>query len=222
MKVRIKKHYYTENLHTHLPLAANDLSELLLCLYEEVMEPMWVSYKGTCEPSNRNDGSVMYFGNFYNVSHAFNICTNDPDVIDALSTAIYNNLHSIAFRMCRQAGCYSLVDAIMAKEFHRERWHKLDEGWLVWEHSLEEHSDRMQKIYSGLKFEGKDNIISKNGKYKFESWVERHLYYYYRFMYFARKAGLKVSKHNLASYKKARRRWLKIKDKRIILNEGTK
>lgn len=40
------------------------------------------------------DGSVQFFGNFADLSHVFNITTDDPEVIDALSKAIAANLAS--------------------------------------------------------------------------------------------------------------------------------
>jgi hypothetical protein len=40
---------------------------------------------------NENTGDSFFFGNFLTVSHVFNICSNEPEVVDRLTVAINAN-----------------------------------------------------------------------------------------------------------------------------------
>lgn len=42
-------------------------------------------------PISKENGRYVFFGNFEDVSHVFNICTDDPKVIARLRSAIMNN-----------------------------------------------------------------------------------------------------------------------------------
>lgn len=38
-----------------------------------------------------DEGTTRFFGNFFDVSHVFHIITNDPEVVERLTTAIRTN-----------------------------------------------------------------------------------------------------------------------------------
>ena len=71
-------------------------------LYEVLRtEPLRPDYSNfSCEVDN-HPGQVQFSGNFANVSHAFNIITDDSEVISTLSRLIEENRQSDEYRRAR-------------------------------------------------------------------------------------------------------------------------
>lgn len=94
----------------------DNIEDLLKTLDEHPLDPRFKSFitKDPCVgvPGKRGgyvDGPRMYtasvtrfFGNFYTVSHVFQIDTNDQETIDALTKAIRKNLRRADYRAAKQ------------------------------------------------------------------------------------------------------------------------
>lgn len=95
---------------------ADDIKDLLKTLDEHPLDPRFKSFitKDPCigvrgERGGYVDGPRMYtasvtrfFGNFYTVSHGFQIDTNDQETITALTKAIRKNIRSKAYQLAKQ------------------------------------------------------------------------------------------------------------------------
>lgn len=99
---------------------ADDIDALLKTLSEQPLDPRFepagefITQNPCCGvpgPTRGTyvDGPRMYtanvtrfFGNFYTVSHVFQIDTNDQETIDALTKAIRKNIRSAAYRAAKR------------------------------------------------------------------------------------------------------------------------
>jgi hypothetical protein len=73
------------------PHFASDASDVI----NKVQETEWIGGK---VPEEYQDYSYYFFGNFWDLSAAFRVFTNDPAVIGALITAIERNIASPGFQ----------------------------------------------------------------------------------------------------------------------------
>ncbi len=87
-----------------------DTVEMLLqVLAKEPLSPSF-EHPGRFQFSDRTQpgtetirDSVTFYGNFANVSHAFCVETNDPEMIGTMADAIRANLETVAYKECRDA-----------------------------------------------------------------------------------------------------------------------
>lgn len=94
----------------------DNIEDLLKTLDEHPLDPRFKSFitKDPCigvrgERGGYVDGPRMYtanvtrfFGNFHTVSHVFQIDTNDPETIAALSSAIRKNMRQAEYRAAKE------------------------------------------------------------------------------------------------------------------------
>jgi len=70
--------------------APDSIEKLVEVLKENALDPMFSDYG---KPFITADiGGVHFFGNFFNLSHVFNLRTGDPKVIATLTRAIRENM----------------------------------------------------------------------------------------------------------------------------------
>ena len=69
----------------------DSIEKLLEVLETEPLDKSFERYGNFYEPTEGISGSINFFGNFFTVSHVFNIDTNDIKLIKKLANAIENN-----------------------------------------------------------------------------------------------------------------------------------
>jgi hypothetical protein len=75
--------------------APDSIDKLLEVLKENTLDPRFIEYGNFIIA---DVGSVRFFGNFRDLSHVFNIRTDDPAIIAKLSRAIHENLRRDDYR----------------------------------------------------------------------------------------------------------------------------
>lgn len=100
----------------------DSIQELLNTLKEYTLDPSFEQYGNFITVLQESDflkvndtikeriGKTHFFGNFYNVSHVFNIDTDEPFIIEALTTAIRKNQQTAEYKEAKKERfqCYSL------------------------------------------------------------------------------------------------------------------
>jgi len=84
--------------------APDDLETLIRVLETEPLHPDFERYGDFVLESDGDaipNGFVRFWGNFLNVSHAFSVDTDEPEVIDRLSAAIRANKQTEAYKAAR-------------------------------------------------------------------------------------------------------------------------
>jgi hypothetical protein len=83
------------------------LETLLEVLTREPLDPMFAAYGDfvidlSREQPDQPPGTLRFWGNFYALSHVFSIDTNEPPIIDQLTTAIRANQQTPAYATAKQ------------------------------------------------------------------------------------------------------------------------
>jgi hypothetical protein len=60
--------------------------------------PIWVKPKA----KEKYKGCTQIFGNFITISHVFNITTDEPDVIEAITAAVNRNKETTEYKQFKQ------------------------------------------------------------------------------------------------------------------------
>lgn len=80
------------------------INDLLSLLSRETLDPTFEKYGGFIQVLyDRGASETNFFGNFANVSHVFDILTDDEDIIQALRSAIRANQATAAYAVERKA-----------------------------------------------------------------------------------------------------------------------
>lgn len=74
------------------------LTKLLDMLDSEPLDPRFERFGNFILPL---DDKIQFFGNFLNVSHVFNVTTDEPKVYERLSRAIRNNQDMAAYQSAK-------------------------------------------------------------------------------------------------------------------------
>jgi len=77
------------------------LAELYARLRENTLDPRFENYGNFI--MHRKDDGVRFWGNFFDVSHVFDVVTNDPGIISTLCFAIRDNQDSVRYREARKS-----------------------------------------------------------------------------------------------------------------------
>jgi len=99
------------------------LERLFELLETEPLHPTFEEYgnfAGTDVPGRQGEGFVLFWGNFYNYSHAFSVQSNDAAMIEKLTKLIRDNQATVAYKEARDQ-----VKAYVAKRLAEHRaWMK--------------------------------------------------------------------------------------------------
>ena len=99
------------------------IEQLIAVLGREHLDPKFELYGGFIQRGESWPG-VRFFGNFENLSHVFRIDTDDPQVIQVLTTAIEANVQTPAYQDARRrliAWLKAEQDRAEARQKARER-----------------------------------------------------------------------------------------------------
>lgn len=77
------------------------LDELIQSLESHPLDPRFEKY-GNFIDETGHPGATNFFGNFYGVSHVFNITTDQPEIIERLTIAIRANQATPAYQQAQQ------------------------------------------------------------------------------------------------------------------------
>jgi len=77
------------------------VADLLDVLKREPLDPTFERY-GNFRLASALPGGRRFWGNFFRVSHVFDIDTNDPETVRAIHCAIIRNKRSDAYRAARK------------------------------------------------------------------------------------------------------------------------
>lgn len=78
----------------------DSVDELLRVLAEHTLDPTFEKYGNFAE--NQADGVVLFWGNFYDLSHGFSVETDERELIERLTGAIRANQETAAYKEARE------------------------------------------------------------------------------------------------------------------------
>jgi len=86
--------------------APDSVEDLLKVLEDNALDPRFEDFGNFVYEPDSN-GVTRFFGNFFSLSHVFNLDTDEPETIKALTEAIKKNQDSEAYKEARDnwAGC---------------------------------------------------------------------------------------------------------------------
>lgn len=111
----------------------DSIERLIEVLSEHTLDPTFENYGSfiTPDPIACNTykplypkGTYQFFGNFRGVSHVFNIATDEPEIIEKLSTAIRANQSTVEYQSIKsamQAQLDTTARELKEREERRER-----------------------------------------------------------------------------------------------------
>ena len=92
----------------------DSIEDLLQVLATEPLDPRFEDFGGFCYPldvpgifvdpneEGKHAGEWRFFGNFFKLSHVFNIDTDEPEVIQQLGEAIEANMMTEGYKKARR------------------------------------------------------------------------------------------------------------------------